>query len=207
MRHTHEVTTAEPRPPRSRDAAATRAALLRAAKRRFTLFGYEGTTSRDIAADAMANVSLINRYFGSKEGLFEAALRETTITPAETMATSGAELARQMLDSLSPDAWPEYGHEHPLLLLLRGLSSDGTTDQLRRQGLEEAVRHFAAVLGDAPLQQQPSPAVTRQAGLLFALMVGIITLREVLPDDPFGDPASLDLAAELGQLSRRLAAD
>jgi AcrR family transcriptional regulator len=201
------VTTADPHPPRPRDASATRADLLRAAKRRFTLFGYEGTTSRDIAADAGANVSLINRYFGSKEGLFEAVLRDTTITPSEPMVRSGAELARQMLDSLSPDAWPEYGHEHPLLLLLRGLSSDSATDQLRRQGLEDAVQHFAAVLGDAPLQQQPSPAVTRQAGLLFALVVGMITLREVLPDDPFGDLASLDLAAELGQLSQRITPD
>lgn len=206
MRHTQGVTTAEP-PSRPRDASATRADLLRAAKRRFTLFGYERTTSRDIAADAGANVSLINRYFGSKQGLYEAVLRETSITPDARVAGSGAELAREMLASLSPDAWPEYGHEHPLLLLLRGLSSDGTSNQLRRQGLEDAVRHFAAVLGDAPPQQQPSPAVTRQAGLLLALMIGVITLRELLPDDPFGDPASLDLAAELGRLSQSLSAD
>jgi AcrR family transcriptional regulator len=36
--------------------------------------GYERTTSRDIASDTGANVSLLYRYFGSKEGLFEVVL-------------------------------------------------------------------------------------------------------------------------------------
>ena len=200
------MTTAEPHPPRAHDAAATRADLMRAAKRRFTLFGYEGTTSRDIAADAGANVSLINRYFGSKEGLYEAVLRDTAVTPPGTEAGSGAELARMMLDSLAPDAWPEYGHEHPLLLLLRGFSSEARTNELRRKGLEEAVRYFAVALGDAEAGKPPSADARRQAGLLFALITGIVTLRELLPDDPFGDPASLDLAGELAELSRKLAA-
>jgi AcrR family transcriptional regulator len=199
------VTTAESRPPRPRDAAATRADLLRAAKRRFAFFGYERTTSRDIAADAGANVSLINRYFGSKEGLYEAVLRETSITPDNLGAGSGADLARILLDTLSPDAWPEYGHEHPMLLLLRGFSSDTTTNELRRRGLEQALQEFAVVLGSAASGEPPSAEATRQARLLFALLIGIITLRELLPDDSLGDPAALDLAGELTRLGQKLA--
>ncbi|MBS1737439.1 MAG: TetR/AcrR family transcriptional regulator [Bacteroidetes bacterium] len=37
----------------------------------FSLKGYEGTSVRDIAADAGINVAMINYYFGSKEKLFE----------------------------------------------------------------------------------------------------------------------------------------
>ena len=206
------MTTAERRPPRAHDAAATRADLMRAARRRFTLLGYERTTSRDIAADAGANVSLINRYFGSKEGLFEAVLRESTGTLDYQVAGSGAELAQGILGSLSPDAWPEYGHENPLLLMLRGFSSDAATNELRRQGLAEAVRSFADVLGargpeEGGPGQEPSAEAVRQGGLLLALLVGVLTLRELLPDDPFGDPARLDLPGELRRLSEGLSAD
>jgi Transcriptional regulator len=61
-------------PRRPRDARATRALLLAAALRRFTQDGYDTTTVRQIAEDAGVNVALISRYFGSKEGLFEACL-------------------------------------------------------------------------------------------------------------------------------------
>src|SRR4051794_14153604 len=68
--------TAPGRPPgaRRRDAAGTRQLLLDAARRRFAGNGYTATTVRDIADDAGVNVALINRYFTSKEGLFEACL-------------------------------------------------------------------------------------------------------------------------------------
>ena len=62
-------------PPRRRDAQATRAALLEAAKAQFAALGYDSATLRDIAATAGADVALIKRYFGGKEGLFTEALK------------------------------------------------------------------------------------------------------------------------------------
>src|ERR687895_1614836 len=53
-----------------RDRAATRQRLLDAARRLFAEHGYDHVTVRMIAAAADANVALINRYFGSKSGLF-----------------------------------------------------------------------------------------------------------------------------------------
>src|SRR6187401_3364537 len=61
-----------------RDANATRRALIRAARRRFATEGYRATTVRHIAADVGVNVALINRYFDSKEGLFEACMMRTS---------------------------------------------------------------------------------------------------------------------------------
>src|SRR5580698_6448159 len=62
-------------PPRRRDAAATRAAILEAAQGQFARLGYDRAALRDIAAEAGADVALIKRYFGGKEALFTEALK------------------------------------------------------------------------------------------------------------------------------------
>src|SRR3954451_9050975 len=61
---------ADARPKRKRDAVATRDAILEAATRRFAAEGYERAGAREIAADAGVTAALVNRNFGSKEGLF-----------------------------------------------------------------------------------------------------------------------------------------
>ncbi|WP_190823482.1 TetR/AcrR family transcriptional regulator [Saccharopolyspora pogona] len=53
-----------------RDACATREAILKAARRRFSSCGYADVTLRDIAADAEVSAALVMKYFGSKESLF-----------------------------------------------------------------------------------------------------------------------------------------
>lgn len=44
--------------------------ILAAAEKLFSELGYEGTSTRQIAKEAGANMSMINYYFGSKEGVF-----------------------------------------------------------------------------------------------------------------------------------------
>ena len=61
--------------PRRRDAAATRTALLDAASTLFDERGYERTTVRELAERAGVDAALIPRYFGSKAGLYLAALQ------------------------------------------------------------------------------------------------------------------------------------
>jgi TetR/AcrR family transcriptional regulator, regulator of cefoperazone and chloramphenicol sensitivity len=70
---------ARPRPRRIRDRAATRRALLAAALKLFASKGYEGTTTREIAACACCAEGLIHRYFNGKAGLL-AALMEYRIS-------------------------------------------------------------------------------------------------------------------------------
>src|SRR3546814_647330 len=55
---------------RKRDATATRAAILTAARDRFLRDSYDSVGLRDIANGAGVDVALIGRYFGGKEGLF-----------------------------------------------------------------------------------------------------------------------------------------
>ena len=72
----------------------TRLALIRAALTQFGRFGYDGATTRDIAAEAKANIGSIAYHFGGKEGLHEACARHIVDTMQE--------LARPVLTAL-PD--------------------------------------------------------------------------------------------------------
>ncbi len=62
-----------------KDRAATEARILAAARKIFSRRGYDAAGLREIAETAKANVSLISRYFGGKEGLLDA-LTEQFVT-------------------------------------------------------------------------------------------------------------------------------
>jgi AcrR family transcriptional regulator len=59
---------------RSRDAAASRDALLQAAQTLFGQQGFERTTIREIGEEAGVDAALIARYFGSKADLYFASV-------------------------------------------------------------------------------------------------------------------------------------
>ncbi len=168
-------------PGRRRDAAATREALLTAARGRFVRLGYDRTTLRDVAADAGVNLALVKRYFGSKEGLFKAALETTPrFLGREGEAPRGREaLARLLGELLAARAWPEFG-EHPVLMLLHG-SSDAQVDQLRRETLARYTRQLLEAL-DLPPER--SDDLELRAQLLLALGVGVAVLRSGVGLEP-----------------------
>jgi AcrR family transcriptional regulator len=60
--------------PRARNAGETRSRLLVAAQQTFAEVGYSAAGVRQIAAAAGVDPALVMRYFGSKAGLYEAAL-------------------------------------------------------------------------------------------------------------------------------------
>jgi AcrR family transcriptional regulator len=70
---------------RSRDAAASKEALLQAARTLFGEQGFEGTTIREIGERAGVDAALIARYFGSKADLYIAAVvaEDAEGTPSE----------------------------------------------------------------------------------------------------------------------------
>ncbi|MDI2131182.1 TetR/AcrR family transcriptional regulator [Yinghuangia seranimata] len=76
----YERSAEDPRPaadrPRRRDAAASRKALLDAARALFGERGYDRTTLRDIGDRAGVDAALVARYYGNKAGLYLAAIEE-----------------------------------------------------------------------------------------------------------------------------------
>src|SRR5882757_10564279 len=81
-------------PARTRNAAATREAILTSARQAFARAGYDGAGVREIAAGAGVTAMLVNRYFGSKEGLFEEVIEQTMI--------SGSVIAGGVMNSPMP---------------------------------------------------------------------------------------------------------
>ena len=69
--------------------------MLDAARARFAEHGYDGTKLRDVAADADVDVALVSYFFGSKDGLFAAAMA-LEVNPAQLVE----ELLRDGIDGL-----------------------------------------------------------------------------------------------------------
>jgi AcrR family transcriptional regulator len=180
---------------RRRDAAATRQALLQAARSRFIRLGYDRTTLRDVAADVGVNLALIKRYFDSKEGLFKAALATTPrfLGGAGEFPRDRAALAEALSHQLSADAWPELG-EHPVLMLLR-VSGDERVDSLRRQKLQDFSRQVLEAAGTGSAQDDDERLL--RAELLVALGVGVAVLRSAVGLQPLHDATSDDLIGPL----------
>lgn len=181
-----------------RDARATRDRLLQAARRRFAVLGYERTTTRDVAADAGVNISLINRYFDSKEGLYVEVLNESTtlFTPTDTEGpTDRRDLLDMLLASLEPEAWPEYGNEHPVMLMVRQATSDPATQNLRREtllaGIADVERRLRASEPDGLRDRR------LRAEMVVALYFGMVILRGLLPNEPLSSASKEELRAEL----------
>lgn len=77
MASTKTSTAADKKAVVTRDAVASRARILMAAKKEFAKKGLKGTRVEGIAKRAKCNKALIYHYFGGKEDLFSAVLEQT----------------------------------------------------------------------------------------------------------------------------------
>ena len=116
-------------PVRRRDAAATRAAILEAAKTQFARLGYDRAGLRDIAAEAGADVALIKRYFGGKEGLFTDALR-ASMSADRFKGLDRTAFAREAAEALAGDPHANEDGTQSFQFLLRAATSPTTAPLL-----------------------------------------------------------------------------
>ncbi len=95
---------------RKRDAEATRARILLAAKKEFSKHGLGGARVDEIAERANANKRMIYHYFGSKEDLFSAVLEEAylDIRAAEQRLHLDDMAPREALEKLVRFTWAYY---------------------------------------------------------------------------------------------------
>ncbi|MFE9256821.1 TetR family transcriptional regulator [Streptomyces sp. NPDC006879] len=157
----------------------TRTAILETARRRFLSEGYHAVTLRSVAAEAGVDLALISYFFGSKKGLFGAALA-LTVNPAEVVVTvlegdpaSFPQRALRVMISVWDD--PESGPA--LLAMMRNATQDDTFAALVKEVLErEIVERIAAHLRGANAR--------RRAAAFTAQMAGLITTRYLLRLEP-----------------------
>ncbi|WP_426516391.1 TetR/AcrR family transcriptional regulator [Diaminobutyricibacter sp. McL0618] len=188
-----------------RDADATRRALVRAARRRFATSGYRATTVRQIAADAGVNLALINRYFTSKEGLFEACMQRTSDeldTQTPTRPTNLDDVIERLVGHVMNA--PDGDDPLQLLLLLRS-SGDENADGIRRRTMKHFAERLATAAGWNPDDPTTAPVLLR-AEIAIATMLGVVMLRTSGSMLPIAAAGADELADPLGQIFRILLA-
>lgn len=162
-------------PPRPRNAEATKAAILAAARGRFARASYDTVGIREIASDAGVDPALVSRYFGSKEDLFAAVLnRPEKIERIGDLFTGDiATLSTRIADMIVEEPDDENTVED-FLIMLNSIASATAADMVRNTIFERCDRPVAAML--------TGPHTELRARMLGALIVGHIMNRTMWGD-------------------------
>jgi AcrR family transcriptional regulator len=157
-----------------RNAAETRKRILGVARTLFSKDVYRNVGTRDIAAAAGVNLTLINRYFGSKKQLFrEVALSMSNIA----LSPGGEEFERKVMEDLLAEE-DNPRKEKLRLLLLSSMDSE----------VSDVVSEFFRERQKRGQATRESDHETR-AFLRLASLVGIALTFTLLPEE---DRAQLD---------------
>jgi AcrR family transcriptional regulator len=159
---------------RKRDADATRAAILAAAKIHFARSGYDGAFLRDIAADAGADAALINRYFGGKDGLFAAALKDS-IRPDAISEWDRKTFGRDIAKMMANHAHHDNERMHAFQFLLRAATSPATAPLLNEAVQDRFMAPIRAWIGG---EQAPA-----RARIVASVFIGLLVER-LIRDEP-----------------------
>ena len=178
---------------RPRNAAATRDAILSAARNRFLVEGYDQVGLRAIAGEAGVDAALICRYFGSKEGLFADVLASSSKDPMEVLAgdrsTFGRRVAAAMLDpsKRSPERMAF------IQLATRSSGSPVASKLVRRHIEKHFIEPFTAWLGER--------RAAEKAWMTAAVLMGVAVLSDIAACEPSPNrnSASVDHLARLLQ--------
>jgi AcrR family transcriptional regulator len=175
-----------------------RDAVLAAARRAFAAHGVERATVRLIAADAGVDPSMVIRYFGSKDGLFEAAttvdlaLPDLGVVPA---AERGATLARRFVE-----LWDDPATGEVLTLLLRAApTSERAADRIRDVFAVQVLGMLQRLDGTGD-----EAATRRRAGVLGSVILGTALSRYVLRLPPMATASADEVAESLAPVLQQI---
>jgi AcrR family transcriptional regulator len=151
-----------------RSSEDTKAAILAAARERFSASGFQAATIRGIAADAEVDPAMVMRYYGSKDKLFAAAADFDLRFP-DLSETERSELGRVMVRHFL-ERWE--GDEALVILLRSGATND---EAAQRMG-----EIFGAQLLPLVAELAPAGEAATRAGLIATQILGVALCRYVL---------------------------
>lgn len=170
---------------RTRNAAATRAAILASARQAFARAGYDGAGVREIAADAGVTAMLINRYFGSKEQLFAEVVADTMRDPVilrpenVTAADLAARMARGLVAVTQPGETPLDGFR----IMALSAANPRAAEISRAEIAKHHLGTMTGALSGAGAGERAAIALSLVAGLqVMRQMIGLTPLAEADPD-------------------------
>ncbi len=178
--------------------SGTREAILAAARTGFNARGFDATSLRSIARTAGVDPALVTHFFGSKDGLFEAALAlpvdPGTLVPM--LLAGGVDGLGERIVRTFLGVWDGTPGQGPMLAMLRSAVSHEDSAERLRGLLTRVLLHplaHGAGAGDPELR----------AGLLASQVVGLAVTRYVLKLEPLASMTADELAPVLGPTLQR----
>jgi AcrR family transcriptional regulator len=181
-----------PRTGRRPGPAQTREKILGAARSHFGREGYDRATLREIAALAGVDAALIPHYFGSKEGVFLAAV-EFPVDPAEfipRLLAPGVDGLGERLLLFFLETWDSPAGASLLALIRSVVSSDLAAELMR----EFVSREVLGRLAEAIHLDQPK----LRSSLVATQLVGLAMLRYVIKVEALKSASHEELARWIG---------
>ncbi|MCF8588374.1 TetR/AcrR family transcriptional regulator [Gordonia liuliyuniae] len=179
------------RPGRRTGDSTARDDILRAAQNLFGRNGFKNTSMRSVATEAGVDVALVPYYFGSKHGLFVAAL-EVPIDPADQILRATDcprdELGKRMITEFT-GVWEgiETGSA------MQGLLRSAINDESRPSAFAE----FASS-EMVPLVAQSTDVSVETARIVVSMLFGVATMRYLLGVPLFADLTRDEVIAQWG---------
>ncbi len=171
----------------------TRRAILGAARATFAARGYEQTTIRAVAARAGVDASMVMRYFGSKAGLFTAAVTVDLQVPdllSVPASRRGELLVRHFISR-----WEDPLRDDELIALLRtGVTSETVAGRLQAV-LAQLITEPIAALGDEQAAERGT--------LIAAQLLGLALCRYILRFEPLASLPADDVVAAVAPSVQR----
>lgn len=172
----------------------TRRAILDAARATFAARGYEQTTVRAVAARAGIDASMVMRYFGSKAGLFTAAVTMDLQVPdlrSVPASRRGELLVRHFINR-----WEDSARDDELIVLLlrTAVTSETVAGQLQAV-LSQLTTEPIAALGDEQAAERGT--------LIAAQLLGLALCRYILRFEPLASLPADDVVAAVAPSVQR----
>ena len=161
----------------------------------FAARGYEGTTIRAVAAGADVDASMVIRYFGSKAGLFTAAVTMDLQVPdlgSVPASDRGELLARYFINR-----WEDPAHDDEMIALMRTAATSETVAGQLQTVLRQLITQPIADLGDERAAEHGT--------LIAAQLLGVALCRYILHFEPLASlPPDAVVAAVAPSVQRYL---
>jgi AcrR family transcriptional regulator len=180
-----------PRLGRRPGASGSRAAILHAARRVFAEVGYDRATIRRIATAARVDPALVLHYYGSKDGLFSAAMDFPH--PGEVLSLvfgPGVEGLGERVAGFFLDTWDSDAGAG-LIGLLRSLhTSERAAAMMREFVSSELLARVAPTLSGRDRELRATLAVSH--------LIGVAVMRYVVRLEPIASASRAVLARRIG---------
>lgn len=182
------------RPGRWRSGAESKQRILQTARDLFGRHGYRGTTVRAIATAAEVDPAMVFYFFGTKQGLFAAAVEMSgNVPPAiESIFTGGLDavgerIVRTLLENL------DKSDRTPLVMLTRSAPTDEGSGTLLREFIEREITDRLAAMLD-------TPDAALRAGMVNVQILGLAVARYIVRLEPIASSSVDELVARFGPL-------